>query len=132
MALPDTRRGLYNKLSGDSGITALVSTRIYFQQAPASAALPYLVFDRVATSHNNELYRTATDELWQVMAVAISPTTCEAIINAVHTALNHLSLNLSGFTNWNLKTEDRYSDLEMVNGEQTYLEWLEIRINVDS
>lgn len=36
---------IYSHLSGKASITALVSTRIYPQQAPQGAALPYIVYN---------------------------------------------------------------------------------------
>ena len=39
---------LYDTLSNDAGVTALVSTRIYPQIAPESASLPYITYEVVS------------------------------------------------------------------------------------
>jgi hypothetical protein len=39
---------LYTTLSNDAGVTALVSTRIYPNMAPESAAFPYAVYQMVS------------------------------------------------------------------------------------
>lgn len=45
------KSGLYNYLSGLSGLSALVATRIYPDMAPAQADLPYIVYSIVSSEH---------------------------------------------------------------------------------
>lgn len=42
--------GLYSRLTGDTDVSALVSTRVYPHVAPQGASLPYLTYYRVTTN----------------------------------------------------------------------------------
>lgn len=80
---------LYTLLSTASGVTSLVSTRIYPLVAPQDAALPYVTYQVVSTEAHNQLSGAAPSERKVVQINCISNTyaNAKAIAEAVKTAL---------------------------------------------
>lgn len=75
-------------ITGSAGIAALVSTRVYLEQAAEGATLPYIVMNGIGGGSTNETPRDALDLQIQVKAVAAdgaSATTLERLIfEALH------------------------------------------------
>jgi len=80
---------LYNALSGDAAIIALVSDRIYPQIAPDSAAVPYITYQVIATNAYNVLVGAPGSERKVIQINCVSNTYAQAksISTAVKTAL---------------------------------------------
>ena len=80
---------LYAALSGDDGVAALVSTRIYPQIAPDSAAVPYITYQVVATTAHNILNGAPGTErkVIQVNCVSNTYTQAKSIAAAVKAAI---------------------------------------------
>lgn len=53
--MPGLKAGIYSWLSNVSGITDLVGSRIYPSVAPASAALPFITFQRIGFNEDVQL-----------------------------------------------------------------------------
>ena len=84
--------GLYTKMSGTAAITALVSTRIYPNRAPQSAALPYITYQRIT---GDRIYQISSPFVFgiarpvmQIDCWSTSYLNCRAIFDAVRVALN--------------------------------------------
>jgi len=81
---------LYTALSTTSGVTNLVSTRIYPQVAPDSAAVPYVTYQVIAGAPYNKLAGAPDSErkIIQVNCISNSYANAKAIAEAVKAALN--------------------------------------------
>lgn len=82
---------LYSVLSGTSGISSLVSTRIYPMAAPQNTALPYITYVRLSTgrrelTHGNPI--DAAEAEFQIDCVASSPSGAKTLASAVIAALH--------------------------------------------
>ena len=94
------KRGLYGKLAGDTTLNALLGTpatgfskAIYYQEAPAGAAYPYVIFDQqsgVPTEAFTDPSALETD-VWLVRAVDRNTTAdiAEAIQRGCSAAQRH-------------------------------------------
>ena len=79
---------VYSTLSGASGVTNLVSTRIYPLMAPDSAAVPYITYQVIAGNAHDILIGAAMSErkLVQINCVSNSYSNAKAIATAVKAA----------------------------------------------
>lgn len=114
------RRAIYGKLSADGTLTALLGTpasgyaqAIYFQQAPAGADYPFVVFSKqsgVPTEAFGAPSVMETD-VWMVKAIDRSSSAdgAEAIHARLATLLNDAALSISGASTLYLR---RQSDVE--------------------
>ena len=114
------RRALYGKLAGDITLNSLLATpatgyvkAIYYQQAPSSAAFPFVTFSKQAgtpTEAFGDPDALDTD-VWLVKAVDRNTTadTAEAIQARIQTLLNDATLSISGVNHLYLR---RQSDVE--------------------
>ena len=89
---------LYTLLSGDSGVSALVSTRIFPHQAPQGGALPFLVYQRISTPRD---YSQSGPSLlvwprFQITAVAATFDGARALAHALRAALSGYSGTMGG------------------------------------
>jgi hypothetical protein len=114
------RRSIYGKLAGDTTLNALLGTAptgysksIFYQQAPANAAFPFVIFAKQAgipaeAFTDPSAYETDT---WLVKAVdrAEGADTAESISARCVTLLNDAALSVSGATLLYLR---RQSDLD--------------------
>lgn len=84
-----TETEVYAALSGDAGVTALVSTRIYPDVRPQDSAVPCVVYVRSATQVIQSIHGAILATVPSVDVTAISATRaeCESVANAVLTAL---------------------------------------------
>lgn len=77
-------QNVYTILSSTAAVTALVGNRIYPVEAPSSAALPYLVYQRISTEptttheQNNAAEATHLDGV-HIQMTAIASTLLSAI-----------------------------------------------------
>jgi hypothetical protein len=80
---------LYSTLAGTSGVSALVSTRIYPGIAPESAAMPYIVYSLVGTDRLATLLGSGdyARKRMQIECVATTYAGSKALASAVVAAL---------------------------------------------
>ena len=85
---------LYSTLTTKNGVTALVGTRIYPLQAPASATLPYAVYQRISTEVTNCLSGDAGLDfpLFQITSWSASRSEAMACATAIRTALASIAI----------------------------------------
>lgn len=81
--------GLYTRLSGVAGLTALVSTRIFPQVMPEGTALPALVYARVSGVRVQNLANSSgvAHPRMQIDVIASSYSSAKAVAEQVRLAL---------------------------------------------
>jgi len=108
---------IYDRLAGDSAITALVSTRIYRQAAPQDAVLPYLIYQLQGGGDENLTPTESTNHVYQVRAVSqVSNDEAGDIAQAVHDQLHKATITVTGWTNY---WTAAISDIELVETDQS-------------
>lgn len=91
----EIEKWLYETLSGDAMITAQVSTRIYSYQAPAGAAMPFILYSFQGGSDLNSLgsVRSLSGPLYQVKVVGLGSS-----MAALKTVADRIDALLQGAT----------------------------------
>lgn len=81
--------GIYDKLTNTAAVTALVSTRIFPNAAPASAVLPFVTYQRITTDHIEDLGggHQLARALIQFSAWATGYRAARAITEAIRVAI---------------------------------------------
>jgi hypothetical protein len=122
------RRAIYGKLAGDTTLNALLgapangySKAIYHQQAPASAAYPFVVFQKQSgnpTEAFNDPSALETD-VWLVKAVDrnTSADPAEAAAARVIVLLNDAALSISGSALLYLRRQSDVEYPEVTDGQ---------------
>lgn len=114
------RRALYGRLAGDSTLTGLLATpaggysqAIYFQQAPAGAAHPLVIFNKQSGVPTEAMGAPSAleEDVWLVKAIDKSPSadSAEAVQARLQALLNDATLSISGGSLLYLR---RQSDVE--------------------
>lgn len=116
-------RGLGDKLSTASGVTAIVSTRIYAGQAPQNAPLPYIDMNIQAGGDDNASPVDSLDVLVAVKCVAgnMAMATAAGCADAIRAALHNATLTLEApWTAYDCQHETAfmYADNEERQGYQ--------------
>ena len=85
--------GLFSYLSTDSGITALVSTRVYPLRMPQNATLPAVTFTRISGPRSHALSGPTGCGMAriQIDAWATTYASAKAVIDTVRSALDGYS-----------------------------------------
>jgi hypothetical protein len=92
---------MYDKLAGASGVTALVSTRIYRGAAPQGATAPYVIYAVQAGGDENLTPADSINLLYQVRGVSkVSAAEAAQIGDAIRAALHRQTLSITGWTNY--------------------------------
>lgn len=97
------RRGLFNALSGASSIKALVGDRIYYDQAPAGAQYPYVIFSKVPSGAKIRTLKPGASirrDIWLVKGVDrnSSADVVDEIADAIDALLDESTFTVSGKT----------------------------------
>lgn len=108
---------VYSKLKNDSGVSALVGTRVYPQKASQGVVLPCLVYSRTGTSerlvYHNGTSKTAVSR-FQIDCWAKTPVAALGLSEAVVACMHGWSGQVSGetiFLGQVVNTQDAF-DLE--------------------
>lgn len=128
MPLTAIRRSLYGKLSSDTTLNALLATpaagyakSIYFHQAPADAAFPYVLFQKMSGVPTETFGDPAFMEgdTWLVKGVDRSPSAdrVESIAERVNVLLNDASLTIAGTSLLYLRRQSDVEYPEVDDGE---------------
>lgn len=118
-----TATAISTKLNSTSALTAIVSTRIYYGQAPNDATYPFVVFTRQSGVKRRafQLPEAFKREVWQVKVIDRSTSAKRAFdaAAAVDAALDGGTLTISGKT---LADLHHVSDVSYVEaqGDQTF------------
>lgn len=123
------RRSLYGKMAGDGTLTAMLGTppagyskAIFYEQAPAGTAFPYIIFSKQAGTPDYALGGRMTDtDVWLIKAVDRSDTADAAdnIASRLDALLTDATLSISGRTHLYLRRESDVDYAEVADG-QTY------------
>lgn len=94
---------LYTTLAAHAGLTALVSTRIYADEAPQGAALPYVVFQAFTPAGHtlgggDYIQMTSIDYLVKAVTESRSKATSNSIMQQITSALHDQQGTVSGLT----------------------------------
>ncbi len=120
-SIPSIDTAFRAKLTGYSALTALVGTaNIFNLQAPPGVALPYVVFYLASGQIPNIVPRDTLNDLYRCEGLATSRGSAEAIHQQIYAALHEQSLTITGWTNYWLACEDRYTLYENVEGNPRY------------
>lgn len=124
-----TRRAIYGKLAGDSTLTSLLgapatgfSQNVYYQQAPAGATYPLVIFSKQSgTPTYTSKTGTAAfdDEVWLVKGIDRSGTadTADAIASRLDALLTDGTLSISGRSQMYLRRESDMDYAETAEGQ---------------
>lgn len=96
-----TRTALYARLTGDATLTGLLATTtsIYHQVAPATAAAPFLIFNKQAGTPNRQFAGAhVQSELWLIKGVCLgaSASAAESIAARADTVLTFAPITITG------------------------------------
>jgi hypothetical protein len=109
-----------NTLSNDNGIKAIVSQRVYREQAPQNATFPYIVFGLMSGIDRNMLgpVRAFTRGQYMVKAVTVGEgfATADDIMDLVDTLLQDKSLTVSGYRVMPIHREEMFRYTETIGG----------------
>jgi len=101
MSAENFQTALRAYLLADSGIAALVGSRIYQAPAPPAATDPYLAFSRVSKIPVGDDLSGASDtrrERWQFDSYSANPDSATALSDALWNALHQLcTVSMSGW-----------------------------------
>lgn len=113
-AIQEAKNWIFDSLSADSALVAIVSTRIYADRVPASPTFPYVLFNTMAGSDIQAVgtVREATSALFQVRVVTFGSPDANArkADYRIDQVLGYAKNVLSGdfyFTSWRTDTVDR-------------------------
>ncbi len=129
MTIANVDAGLYTKLTGASALTTLVGRdtsnnwKIYNSQAPANTVLPYVVFNLASGLLDNTTPHQDLNHVYRVAALATNPNgllSAYTIQVAVHDALHHQSLSISGWTTFMVVNERINTFVDNVDGTQIF------------
>ena len=91
-AIDALNAAIYDHLNGSSAVTTLLSsaTAIYYAQAPANAALPYVVYSIAGGGDDHLTPQASVDVRYTIKGVAKTAQTAGAIAGALRTALHEV------------------------------------------
>lgn len=119
----ETATAIFQKLSAISGVTNVVSNRIYDRQAPADATYPLVIVSKQAGT-KRRAFRTPNafnEEIWLIKTVDRNTTSniAETVQSAVDAAFDGGTLTVTGKTVADLHHTSDVDYLEPVD-DQTY------------
>lgn len=89
---------LYAELTGNAGVKALVSTRVYPLRAPQDATLPYLIYQKIsnARDYSHDGATLLVHPRFQFKAVSTTFDGSRALFHAVRAVLSGYSGTMGG------------------------------------
>ena len=137
MAEPDIDKGIYAKLTGTAAVTGLVGPAVYYGQAPATTAMPYIVFLPAGGGEDNTTQRRTKTVVYMIEGVAATKAAALAIDSAVSGALHEqrITLDADGWSNYALNRESDYRPpVENVEGRQVWRvgAYYRVRVSADT
>jgi len=119
--------GIYSKLAG---LGANFGIRIYAQQAPLGATMPYCVFAYVGGGDTNISQSRIVDVDYQIEVISTNLAEARAGSDALDTALHDGMITVGG---WNLIAVTRgslFQRVENVEGKQYWRRGADYRIRI--
>jgi hypothetical protein len=129
MSIPQLNTAIYTSLGGT--ITN-AGSRVYFETAPDSPTLPYVIFDYVNDGDENQTpHRTKNDVLF-IRAYATTPVAAGTIDGQIDAILHMREITVTGYKNFWAARENAYSLAETDSaGKKTYMAGAEYRIRLE-
>lgn len=116
--------GVYNALVSGAG-TALAAyaggtanPRVYYRQAPAGAALPYVRYEAWAGGDDNDSPLRSFNVVYLVTAVAETGAAADTGAALIDNALHARTLTITGATNFYTAREAWFDQLDNIEGRQ--------------
>jgi hypothetical protein len=128
MSAPDLDAAVYGRLTADATVSGIVGTRVYSQQAPSGASLPYVVFTSASELLSNLQGVNDINAVYRVDAWADSRGGAETLAAAVFGAFHQQSVTISGWSNFWCVAESKQNFVENVDGVQYWRRAWDIRI----
>lgn len=129
---PDLDAAMYSKLAGTAAVTAIVGSgtaaRIYNLQAPAGAALDYIIFYAGSEIVPNTQLRDDLNAVYRVDCWGLTRARAEALSAVVFSALHKETLTVAGWTNYWMRCEGKTDFVANVDGKQFYRRVWDVRI----
>lgn len=122
---------LVTKLSANTNLTNLVSTRFYEDFAPAKTPVPFVRFAFISGGDDNLAPRRGMDVLVQVECYGATRAQARDGAGYIDEALLNAELTVSGWSNWRTLGEQRVVLTEMYEGQQVYRRGARYRISAD-
>ncbi len=94
------KSAIYSIVSIDSGVSAIVGTKIYPDAAPSSATCPYVVYSIVSTNQIHTISTTTTTTKFRIQfsCFAFDSATNSALVEAIKTVLDVHRFSGEGFS----------------------------------
>lgn len=122
--LIDIDGAIYTKLKATSAVTALVGgtavPRIYMQQAPSSATLPYVIFYLNSGGVANLTPREDFNVTYRIEAVADTRQGAQSLSEACFGALHRESVTVTGWSNFYARVDNMVSMVDNQDARQYY------------
>ncbi len=122
---------LYNLLTTDSNLQALVDDRIFAQQAPAAVTLPYVIFRWSQGGYVENSPRLTLDTIYQIEGVATERALALSIAETCHAILITQSLSLTDWSHFATTAQDWHSQVSLEEGINFYQIGASYRIRAD-
>lgn len=113
--------GLRTKMLASSGLTTLVSQRIYTWQAPDKAAYPYVTMYHAAGGYMNIVNSDMMNILISIEAWADTAIGADNTYAAIHAALHRADITVTGWScYWCMEEVPIHAPPELYNNQRIY------------
>ena len=129
-----TEIGLYSKLTGNSTLTAALSTTtaIYNTVAPQGTSLPYVTFNWAGGGLENINPSELHNVVYVVKALADDAGEAGTIQGYIKSALHGTTLTVSGYTNFYTACEEEIQYVEQTrDGQVIHHRGYVVRVRID-
>jgi len=128
MSIPALNTALYSKLGGTA---TNAGTAVFFEVAPDSHPLPFILWDYVADQYDNETPVDTVNSVVFVRAYAATSAAAGTIDGQIKGLLHKATLTVTGFTNFQTRRENAYSLEETdKSGRKTFMAGAEYRVRL--
>jgi len=133
MSYPAVDAALYTILNNDATLTTYIGAKVYANQAPEGAALPYLVFYQALGGSENVCPRDTINQVYRVEtrrgeAQPSTVATALQIHAQVKAVLHNKTLTISGWTNYLMRVEREQKFTEMYHSSNIHRFVWDVRI----
>lgn len=107
-------KAIYNALTGDAALNAIVGGRIYNSLAHATATLPLVIFSLASGTEDNVTPTDSRRLIYAVRCISESLEEAGRASEAIRGALHRKTLSVDGWTNyWSAQVTDiRYREVD--------------------
>lgn len=111
---------LYSKLTNCVG-TALWGTRVFSLHAPATTALPYVVFYPIFVTKDNMSFDTTYRASYQIDVYSLTQADARVGGGYVEDSLHNVPLGMADWANIFTRTEEAYLAVQTKDSQQVYV-----------